>query len=333
LSSGLTQARYPSYGVQMIPTFSLVWVTMLHDYWMLSQDDAYVRSAMPAILGVLQWFESHIDSSGMIGQTEYWNFVDWTGGKHWDAGAPTGQSSVMSLQYVYTIQKAAELLNAFHFKEQATRYTALADKIRTSVYTGCYDKSKGLIADSPQKDGFSQHANILAVLTNTVAAEAQSTMLDRLRKEKDLAKSTYYFNFYLIEALEKAGMGAQFMDELGPWKQMLDIGLTTFAENPEPTRSDCHAWSASPLYYFLSLVCGIKPNEPGFASVRIQPNPGSLQRIEGSMPHHLGTISVNLKKDKQNNLTGEITLPGKLTGVFVWNGKTTALKGGVNQIR
>jgi alpha-L-rhamnosidase len=333
LSSGLTQARYPSYGVQMIPTFSLVWVTMIHDYWMLSQDDAYVRSAMPAILGVLQWFESHIDSSGMIGQTEYWNFVDWTGGKHWDAGAPTGQSSVMSLQYVYTIQKAAELLNAFQFKDQATRYTALADKIRTSVYTGCYDKSKGLIADSPQKDGFSQHANILAVLTNTVAAEAQSTMLDRLRKEKDLAKSTYYFNFYLIEALEKAGMGGQFMDELGPWKQMLDIGLTTFAENPEPTRSDCHAWSASPLYYFLSLVCGIKPNEPGFASVRIQPNPGSLQRIEGSMPHHLGTISVNLKKDKQNNLTGEITLPGKLTGVFVWNGKTTPLKGGVNQIR
>jgi len=333
LSSGLTQSRYPSHGVQMIPTFSLVWVTMIHDYWMLSQDEAYIKSMMPGILGVLQWFEAHIDDSGLIGPAEYWNFVDWTGGKHWDAGAPTGQSAVMSLQYVYTIQKAAELFNAFQLKEQAARYSALADKLKSAVYASCYDQQKGLIADSPQKDGFSQHANILAVLTNTVATDQQGPMLDRLRKEKDLARSTYYFDFYLIEALEKAGKGGQFIDQLGPWKQMLGIGLTTFAENPEPTRSDCHAWSASPVYYFLSLVCGIKPHEPGFASVRIQPNPGTLQHIEGSMPHRLGTIAVNLKKDKQSNLTGEITLPQGLTGIYTWNGKTTQLRSGINKIQ
>lgn len=148
-----------------------------------------------------------------------------------------------------------------------------------------------------------------------------------------MANSTYYFDFYLIEALEKAGKAGQFLDELGPWKNMLDLGLSTFAENPEPTRSDCHAWSASPVYYFLSLVCGIKPNAPGFSSVRIQPNPGTLKQIEGSMPHRLGTIAVNLKKDKQNNLVGEVTLPENLTGVFIWNGKTVQLKSGVNKIQ
>jgi alpha-L-rhamnosidase len=332
LSSGLTQSRYPSYGVQMIPPFSLVWVTMIHDYWMLTQDDAFIQSMMPGILGVLQWFEAHVDNTGMMSPMEFWNFVDWTGGKHWDAGAPTGRSAVLSLQYVYTIQKAAELMNAFQFKDQASRYTALAGKIRTTVYATCYDKQKGLVADSPEKDGFSQHANILAVLTNTVAVDVQGDVLDRLRKEKDLAHSTYYFDFYLIEALEKAGKGAQFFDQLGPWRNMLDLGLTTFAENPEPTRSDCHAWSASPVYYFLSLVCGIKPNAPGFTSVRIQPNPGALKQIEGSMPHRLGTITVNLKKDKQNNLTGEITLPQGLTGIYLWNSKTVTLKSGINKI-
>jgi hypothetical protein len=343
LASGLTQSRYPSHGIQIIPPFSLVWVTMIHDYWMLTKDDAFIQSMMPGILGVLQWFDSHIDSTGMIGPTEGWNFVDWSGGKSqapensWTAGAPpyayTGNSSVINLQYLYTIQKAAELFNAFHFKDQASRYKTLAEKIRTTVYATCYDKQKGLIADSPEKDVFSQHANILAVLTNTITADSQGAVLDRLRKENDLAPSTYYFDFYLIEALEKAGMGGQFMDELGPWKQMLNVGLTTFAEHGDPVRSDCHAWSASPLYYFLSLVCGIKPKEPGFASVRIQPNPGPLQKIEGSMPHHLGAITVNLKKDKQNNLIGEITLPQNLTGIYIWNGKTMQLKSGMNQIR
>jgi alpha-L-rhamnosidase len=142
-----------------------------------------------------------------------------------------------------------------------------------------------------------------------------------------------YFRFYLIEALEKTGQADKFISTLTPWKQMLDNGLTTFAEQPDPTRSDCHAWSASPVYYFLSLICGINPNEPGFKSVRIEPHLGSLQNIEGSMPHPLGTIKVALKKDKQNHLSGEIILPEHLTGIFIGNGESKPLNGGINQIK
>jgi alpha-L-rhamnosidase len=47
------------------------------------------------------------------------------------------------------------------------------------------------------------------------------------------------------------------------------LGLTTFAEKPDPTRSDCHAWSASPNYDFLATVAGIEPALPGFKTVKI----------------------------------------------------------------
>jgi len=114
---------------------------------------------------------------------------------------------------------------------------------------------------------------------------------------------------------------------------MLDAGLSTFAETSDPTRSDCHAWSASPVYYFLSLVSGINPASPGFKTVRIEPNLGNLKNIDATMPHLLGAIRVKLQKDNENHISGEITLPAHLNGVFVWNGEERQLNEGINKIK
>ncbi|MEJ2613670.1 MAG: hypothetical protein P8Z35_01810 [Ignavibacteriaceae bacterium] len=189
-----------------------------------------------------------------------------------------------------------------------------------------------MIADTPEKKNFSQHANIWGILTNTFPVDLQAGILNKILTKKDIAQSSYYFKFYLIKALEKTGLADKFLTLLEPWKHMLNIGLTTFAEKPDPTRSDCHAWSASPVYYLLSLVCGIKPNEPGFKSVRIEPHLGNLNRIDGSMPHHLGNIRVSLNKDKLGGLKGEIILPNSLKGVLTWKNQNIQLKGGLNQI-
>lgn len=337
LSLGLTQSRYPSYQPQIIPPFSLIWITMIHDYWMICDDTLFIKSMIPGIIEVLNWYKSRIGSTGMLGRMEWWNFVDWVNYDNWIEGVPPGvynsHSSIISLQYVYTLQKASDLLNTFNFKVQASQLTRLAENVKQTVYRMCYDRQKGLIADSPEKINFSQHANILAVLTDTFSKELQPDILNKIINDKDIAQCSYYYNFYLTKALEKAGLSDQYTESLDPWKHMLQQGLTTFAEEPEPSRSDCHAWSASPVYYFLSLVCGIKPAEPGFKSVKIEPHPGHLKWIKGSMPHPAGMITVDLRKDDQNALTGEVILPQNLPGIFSWHGKSIPLKGGVNLIQ
>ena len=45
------------------------------------------------------------------------------------------------------------------------------------------------------------------------------------------------------------------------------------------------------------------------------------------MPHPAGIISFDLKRKGTDGITGEITLPEGLTGIFKWNGKTIDLKG------
>ncbi len=335
LPFGLTQSRYPNKDVQIIPPFSLLWIAMISDYQYLCNDKEFVKSMIPGIIGVLNWYESKIDATGMVGPCEWWNFVDWVHTDGWRTGIPPGldnsHSSIINLQFVYALNKAIEIFEANNNFEQANYYSCLADKVKSVVYRTCFDKNKGLMADLPEKTTFSQHANILAVLTNTVNVPVQKQIMDKVLSDKSLAQCTYYFRFYLAEAMGKTGLADKYVDQLEPWKQMLDSGLTTFAEEPEPARSDCHAWSASPLYYFLSMVCGIKPNESGFKSVRIEPNPGKLKWMEAAMPHVQGEIKIILH-NKERGIKGEVILPGNLSGVFVWNGRKLKLKAGRNVI-
>ncbi|SOD92351.1 family 78 glycoside hydrolase catalytic domain [Spirosoma fluviale] len=342
-NDGLTQSRYPSADFQVIPTFSLFWVCMVHDYWMHRQDDAFIKSMLPGILSVLEWHEKRMAKTGLNGPLEWWNFVDWSAWKNAKdetsggvpAGARKGGSSILSLQQAYTYFRAGDLLAHYGQNERAEHYRELGRRLNKAVFTQCWDAGRGEMADqpirqvgTPDKTSFSQHANILAVLTDAVPASQQAALLQKTMTDTTLTQATFYFKFYLFEALKKTGLGDQFVAQLKPWRDMLAMGLTTFAENPEPTRSDCHAWSASPLYEFLSTTCGIRSAEPGFKSVRIEPFLGELITVDGKMPHPSGEIAVQFQKAPTGGLTGTVTLPANLTGTLRWKGKSIPLKSG-----
>ncbi|MGA8026164.1 MAG: alpha-L-rhamnosidase C-terminal domain-containing protein, partial [Bryobacteraceae bacterium] len=113
---------------------------------------------------------------------------------------------------------------------------------------------------------------------------------------------------------------------------MLAQGLTTWAEVNEPdTRSDCHAWGASPNFELLRTVAGIESIAPGFARVRVAPNLGSLQRVTATMPHPNGEIRVDLKR-RRDKLSADVELPPGITGEFDWSGTTHSLNPGKNHL-
>ena len=152
--------------------------------------------------------------------------------------------------------------------------------------------------------------------------------MEKILNDNSLIQATFYFKFYLTQALKKVGMGERYYGTLQPWRDMINMGLTTFAEKEEPTRSDCHAWSASPNYDFLATICGIMPDAPGFEEVLIKPSLGILDNVEGKMPHPKGEIAVSLKRKGKVGIEGVVSLPENITGRFIWNGKNIILKGG-----
>ncbi|MCC8423603.1 family 78 glycoside hydrolase catalytic domain [Mucilaginibacter sp. UR6-11] len=331
---GLTQSHYPANQLQIIPTFSLFWVSMVHDYWMHRRDDAFVRRFLPAIAEVLSWYQTHTDpGSGMLGSMTWWNFVDWDNFNGWGIapGAEDGHSAIISLQYAATLQQAADLMAAYDKPVQARAYLAAAGKINRATYQLCFDPKKQEIADTPEKKTFSQHAGIWAVLSGALPARQVRPVMRQLLSDTSLGQVTFFYRFYLAQALVKAGMADRYYGSLGPWRKMLALGLTTFAEKPEPARSDCHAWSASPNYDFLATICGIRPASPGFRTLRIEPALGGLQEISASMPHPDGMIRVTFQRHGAH-LRGTVSLPGALHGRLLWKNKMIALRGGAQKI-
>ena len=169
------------------------------------------------------------------------------------------------------------------------------------------------------------------MLFRSIPQEKQKEVFEKLDSDPSLIQATFYYRFYLFRALKKVGLAERYVDMLKPWDDMIAMGLTTFAENPEPTRSDCHAWSSSPNYDLLATVCGIEPASPGFNTVKIEPNMGTLNNIEGEMPHPKGMIKVSLKKTKKG-IAGEITLPTGLSGSFVYGDNSMVLREGKQAI-
>lgn len=336
IPDGLTKDAYPCGSSKIITPFSLFWVSMIHDFCWYRNDKAFVEKYLIPMEAVLKWFEFRLDpKTGLLGKLGYWNFVDWSFPK---VGVPPGgmegQSSVLSLQYVYTLEQAIQIFELFNQPEKATYYKLIAEKIKKAVVASCFDTNRMLIADTPEKKNFSQHTNIWSILTGCIPEKDYKATMEKIISDPGLTQSSIYYRFYYTKALKKSGLGNRYLSELGPWKEMIDLGLSTFPETTSPTtRSDCHAWSSSPCYDFLATVCGIEPEDFSFRSVRIEPNPGNLINFEGSVPHPLGIIKVSCRKQADGHYQLTVDLPQNLTGHLLWSGKVSKLKSGSQTFR
>ena len=350
---GITQSRYPSGLPQFIPPFSLLWVGMLHDYWMYVDDEALVRATLPHTRTVIDWFAARQRPDGLLGRIEWWPFGDWTA--DYPAGVPPqeadGGSAFLTLQFIEALRDAEEMEVRLGSAERAAQYASMMRKARAALNAQNWDARAGLYADLPAgvtgpeaKRTYSQETNILAVWLDVAPQAEQQAILRRVLASKPdrsvavdgrtvpaMSTPTYYFRFYLARALEHAGMADLYLSQLQPWYAMLQLGLSTWAEQPEPTRSDCHDWSASPNYDLLTLVAGIAPASPGFRSVRIAPHLRGLHHLDATMPHTGGAIHV-VYVLQNGHWKAAVTLPRGLDGNLVWAGKAYPIHEGTQTL-
>jgi hypothetical protein len=320
----------------------LLYVNMLHDYFMYRPDKAFVVELLPGTRPVLAWFIARQRADGMLNKLPAWTFIDNAlGVENFPPHDAEGRSSVVTLQFIGALQAAADLEEKLGDPMLAARYRKQAKLAAEGTYRLCWNSKLGLMADTPKQDVYSQHASLTAVLFDVIPKADQAAVMSKVlatslgtadASSPKLAKASLFYQFYLARALEHVGMSDRYIELLQPWRTMLADGLTTTPEYPDPSRSDTHAWSAHPAYDLPTMIAGIRPGSPGFASVRIEPSIGKLTSVEASWPHPAGMIRT-IYRTSADGTEATITLPPSRPGTLIWKGKSYPLHAGEQKVK
>jgi alpha-L-rhamnosidase len=333
LADGLTQARYPSRDVQVIPPFALWWIGMVYDYALWRGDHAFIARMLPGVRLVLDGFLAHVNSENLLQAPAGWNFTDWTA--DWRLGVPpdgfAGVSGILNWHLAYTLGLAAQLEEWAGERLLAERWQGWRDALATTSKKVFWNETRGLFADDLAHTHFSEHAQCLALLSGALAGEQYARTAQNLLTDKSLTRTTIYFSHYLFETYRLLHQPTAFFERLGLWFDLPGQGFKTTPEQPEPSRSDCHGWGAHPLYHFFATLLGIRPTSFGFDHVEIEPMPGHLTSLSGEMVHPCGRIAVDLRCEN-GRVHGNVSLPAGLGGTFRYADKTVVLHPGTQSI-
>jgi hypothetical protein len=334
LPDGNITSCYPLKATFVHPTYSLIWIDMLYDLMMLEGEKEFIGRFKTEIQEVFDYYELIINDLGLVGDSEYKMFIDWYVPKGGNSPVnKDGNSAILTLNYAYTLNNAAEIMDWLGYRGKALHYKAQARKYSEIVKNLCYDQQRGIYADDPEKTFYDQRASILAILCSAHTKEEKRTIMERVLDERTHfdSRANLFYYFYLYKAMEETGVG-DFTAQLKPWKQIVEIGMTATPEKriEQHPRSEVHPWTAHPVHFYFSLVAGIKPSTPGFRTITIKPNPGQLKNIKATYPTPMGEIFMDLRFGRNGEMNGSIILPQDMKGELLWKEKKVRLSSGQN---
>jgi alpha-L-rhamnosidase len=331
--NGLVAERAPATWHQVSVTYSLLWVLMVRDFAWWRDDRYVVTTHLRGVRAMLEEINALADSAGLLRAVPGWPFVDWVPDWHEGCGPGVreGDSSIVNLHWLLALRAHAELETVFGEPELAALASRRAEALARAIVARYWNTERGLLADTGRHADYSEHAQALGILSGITPAGGVNRWTDTWLAAKDLTAATMYFSFYVMDAWRAMGCEDALHRRLGALREVEATGLLTLPEAPEPTRSDCHAWTAQVRWHLAASVAGVRPAAPGFARVEVAPLLGELEKIDTVVRHPRGDIVVSLRR-AATHLSGLIELPEGIEGELKWADRRYPLRSGKNKI-
>ena len=278
--SGFTMAAWPRTVRAVLPSFSLSWIGMVHDYALWRDDRGLIVSLMPTIRFLLDNFLTGRDPAGFLrGVDTAWNFIDWVDEWHQKEcfhvppGMDAGVNATYNWLFVYTLGLAKKLEDYAGDPFVSARWEKTAADLAQRLQTRFWDEGRGLFREDDSGQSFSEHAQIMAMLSGRLDERTLGRLKESLFSEEGLAACSIYYKHYYFEACRILGCPDAILSGLELWKTFIARGFRTAPETPENKtfnqRSDCHGWGAHPFYHLLASLAGIRPAEMGYKKVLV----------------------------------------------------------------
>ena len=319
-AEGVLKSCYPLRYNFFHSSYSLIWVDMVADYLERAGDTALARELLPGVAHTLAYFDRHYNpATGWLEGIPYKAFVDWyIGGRAGlAAGADQERSVPVMLQYAHALSSGERLMRAVGTDAasaaQAEAYAARRAEVVADVRACCYDASRTLVGERPDAAPLDQHSTILGVLTGVVPPADAPAALAALLAADDLVPATYYFRYYLLEALRQNATqtGELYRDAVEPWYGLVAEGATTMVERydspDKPSRSEAHPWGAAPTLMAYALWAGIDfARRESAPVIHMAPTFGHLREMRGYAPVYgpADGVRFDLRREGAEGLVG-----------------------------
>lgn len=313
-------------GGYAIPDWSLHWIHGAYNLFRHDGDRAATLQLLPVIERVLRWYEPYIDEYGTLTDVPEWNLIDWA------SVFSSHRSSLITGLWARGLAEYAEM--AEWLGNTASAAWARTHWERAKVgFEEFWDAERGSYVDhiigGDRMQAMSQAAGAVAIVSGLAPEERWAGIADVItdparvvvrswiggadggydmakiveqsqgiyridwNAENEIVRAQPFFSYVVHDAVAHAGRAARLPDLLRSWSVFLHDGYDTFGEC-WGWGTPVHAWSATPTKDLIWYVLGVTPAEPGYTSVRIAPNPGSIDRLSGSVPTPHGLVRVDI---------------------------------------
>lgn len=299
-----------------ISAYSMWWVLIHRDLYKNQGDLQYLRKQQKYLVTLLdQLMEKTKDNKENLDGTR---FLDWPSSEN-----PKGIHAGLHAMMIMTLEAGAELCQILDEPAQATRCKTMATQMKMYV---------------PDANGSKQAAALMALAGLMPAEKANADVI----AVGDCERFSTFYGYYMLQAKAKAKDYTGALNCIRSyWGGMLDMGATTFWEdfdlawtqNAAPIdelvpdgkddihgdfgaycykklrHSLCHGWASGPTSWLSEHVLGVSIVEAGCKTIRIEPNLGDLQWVEGTYPTPMGVVKIRHEKQADGTVKSKIDAP------------------------
>lgn len=302
-------------------SYSLIWVRMLYEVYLLGGNFALLGQCRDALDLLLRRFHGYLGENGLVENPPDYMFVDWIyvdGLSMHHPPKALGQT-VLNLFYFMALDFGEKIYRTLGDEGQASLCAQRRSALQKAVNSLLFDKERGMYFEGlntpvPQeqlgdwqkqnvkKRYYLKHSNIMAAYTGVCDGETARSLLEKIMEERIEGEVQPYFQHYLLEAIYRHGLRERYtLPVLRRWETALaqtEKGLAEGFYPPEPGYcfDHSHAWGGTPLYSLPKALSGITVEEAGYEKIKLKPSLLGLAWAKVEIPTPRGILVLEMKQ-------------------------------------
>ena len=230
--------------------YNFIWVELLEFYLMQTNDKGFIYSKINIVNGLIENFNKYINSDGLlVSKPGKRLFLDWS------LVSRNEPNAVYNFHYLYFLQKSQNIFDHLNYEYDLSESI---NKLKLNITEKFF--CNNIWYDDYERTTFSQQSASFSILTdinkscniNAILSDITKCSLNEVINNKMVLASPFT-HFYVFLALEKHKMYDDIIKIIKhKWGYWAKNNYPTTWENWDvdfPDGSQCHSFSAHPLYF------------------------------------------------------------------------------------